>query len=61
MMTEDEFNRWPKCAMPSCHLKCCLRLRSIYCWPHTPGTPQQALENLRETEFKTDTALETAQ
>lgn len=32
------FDAWPKCAVPACENKCCLRLGSKYCWPHTPGT-----------------------
>jgi hypothetical protein len=33
------WDEWPKCAVPACQNKCCLRLRSKYCWPHTPGSP----------------------
>lgn len=43
-------DEWPNCAVKDCPNKCCLRLQSRYCWPHTPGTPQQAIDNLRETE-----------
>jgi len=50
MTTDREWDEWPKCAVPACQLKCCLRLRSRYCWPHTPGTMQEARDNLRETE-----------
>lgn len=45
-MTEDEFRRWPKCAVPACQLKCCLRLRSRFCWPHTPGDALEAQASL---------------
>lgn len=45
---------WPDCAVRGCRNKCCLRLNSRYCWPHTPGTPQEAMENLLETEFATE-------
>lgn len=38
-MTEDEFNAWPKCAVPACTNKSCRRLGSKYCWPHTPVDP----------------------
>lgn len=45
-----EWDEWPDCAVLGCPNKCCLRLKSKYCWPHTPGTPQEALDNLLETE-----------
>lgn len=46
--SREAFEAWPKCAVPACSLKCCLRLRSPYCWPHTPGTPQEAGNSLVE-------------
>jgi hypothetical protein len=49
-MTDEQFAAWPKCAVPACPNKCCLRLRSKYCWPHTPGDAGEAADNLRETE-----------
>lgn len=49
-MTPEEFAAWPKCAVPACQNKCCLRLRSKYCWPHTPGSAQEAAANLAQTE-----------
>lgn len=45
-------DRWPKCALPSCPNKSCLRLKSPYCWQHTPGEVPEARDNLRETEPK---------
>lgn len=51
-MTDEEYAAWPKCAVVPCQNKCFRRLHSKYCWPHTPGTPEQALENLRETELE---------
>jgi hypothetical protein len=27
---------WPKCAVPACLNRCCLKLNSKYCWSHTP-------------------------
>jgi hypothetical protein len=48
-MTDEEYAFWPKCAFPVCQFKSCLRLGSKYCWPHTPGTPEQAMENLAKT------------
>lgn len=51
-MTDEEFQHWPKCAVPACQNKCCLRLRSKYCWPHTPGDPLAAQQNLLETEMR---------
>jgi len=44
------YDLWPKCAVPACQAKCCLRLKSKYCWPHTPGSGAEARENIRETE-----------
>jgi hypothetical protein len=44
------WDEWPKCAVPACQNKCCLRLRSKYCWPHTPGSPDEARANLLETD-----------
>lgn len=51
-MTDEEYARWPKCAVPACQNKCCLRLRSKYCWPHTPGGELEAQQNLMETEMR---------
>ncbi|MDB5730703.1 MAG: hypothetical protein JWQ03_598 [Variovorax sp.] len=45
-----DWNSWPKCAVPACENKCCLRLNSKYCWPHTPGTVDEARKNLLETD-----------
>lgn len=42
----DDLDSWAKCAVPACTNKCCLSLKSKYCWPHTPGTPHQARMNL---------------
>jgi hypothetical protein len=53
-----EWYAWAKCAVPACQNKCCLSLRSKYCWPHTPGTSQDARDNLLETEPQTAAALE---
>ena len=53
-MTNEERETWPNCAAPGCTNKSCRSLRSKYCWPHTPGTAQQALDNLRETEPQGD-------
>jgi hypothetical protein len=47
---QEILDAWPKCAVPACQNKCCRRLESKYCWPHTPGAPAEAAENLRETE-----------
>ena len=30
---------WPNCIVPDCPNKCCLRLKSDKCWPHTVGAP----------------------
>ena len=55
-MTQDQFDAWPKCAVPACQLKCCLRLNSKYCWPHTPGTPEQARESLAAEQPESESA-----
>lgn len=42
---------WPDCAIKGCPNKCCLRLRSRYCWPHTPGVdPQEVADSIRASE-----------
>lgn len=46
----EVLDTWAKCAVPACQNKCCLRLNSIYCWPHTPGSAGEARRNLVETE-----------
>lgn len=35
----DEDMDWPDCIVPGCTNKCCLRLNSDKCWPHTTGAP----------------------
>lgn len=35
------FDSWPNCAKEGCPNKCCLRLHSIYCYPHTLGLPTE--------------------
>jgi hypothetical protein len=35
------YESWPDCAISGCPNKCCLRLNSKYCWPHTPGLDQK--------------------
>lgn len=47
-----DWDAWPACAVKGCQNKSCLSLNSRYCWPHTSGTPEQALENLMETEIR---------
>jgi hypothetical protein len=49
-MTPEQFAAWPKCSVPACQNKCCLAKQSKYCWPHTPGSPDEARRNLTETE-----------
>ena len=44
-------DEWPKCAVAPCPNKCCLRLHSKYCWPHTPGVrPGEVEESLAAEE-----------
>lgn len=51
-LCEPCLTAWPKCAIPACLNKSCLRLKSIYCWPHTPGQrlEQDDLDLLEEDE-----------
>lgn len=53
------FAAWPKCAVPACQNKSCLRLNSIYCWPHTPGLQLEPedIDQLEEDESE-DTNVE---
>lgn len=38
--------RWPFCRVDSCTNRACLRLMSLYCWPHTDvGRLVQNLES----------------
>lgn len=47
-MSDEEWDAWPKCAIPACTLKCCRSLGSKYCWPHTPGqNHSRVMESLR--------------
>ena len=55
-LTDEEWAAWPKCAVPACKNKCCLRLRSRYGWPHTPGDALTAQQNLYETEMRQEPA-----
>lgn len=54
------FAKWPKCAVSACQNKCCLRLNSIYCWPHTPGAMTEEDEEtlLEEDDSFEDTNVE---
>lgn len=52
------FAAWPKCAVAACVNKCCLRLNSIYCWPHTPGQLEADDLDLLEEEESEDTNVE---
>ncbi len=54
------FAAWPKCAIPVCQNKSCLRLGSIYCWPHTPGQQLEAedLEVLEDEDTGEDCIVE---
>jgi hypothetical protein len=37
-------DEWPFCVVPNCHRRCCLALRSVYCWPHTQHLATRALK-----------------
>jgi hypothetical protein len=50
-MTKEEFDRWPKCAVPACANKSCLRLSSKYCWPHSSGNADEVLASLKNEEI----------
>lgn len=53
------FQAWPKCAVPVCQNKSCLRLNSIYCWPHTSGQQLEPEDiDLLEEEEGEDTNVE---
>ena len=42
-----DVNDWPDCAIEGCTNKCCLRLKSRFCWPHTPGAdPKEVRDSL---------------
>lgn len=58
-MSDEAFEQWTDCAVPTCTNKCCLSLGSKYCWPHTPGDAETARRALMETEFR-DTPTELA-
>ena len=46
--TNEGYKRvyWPMCAVKGCPNRCCLRLGSKYCWPHTGSG--KSLEELKE-------------
>lgn len=48
------FDKWPKCAVPACQNKCCLRLNSKFCWPHTPGSASEAADSLDDEDMLTE-------
>lgn len=48
---------WPDCAVPGCPNQSCLRLNSKYCWPHTPGSADEARRNLEATEPQPEAEL----
>lgn len=50
-MSNDEWDAWPNCAVPGCTNKCCLRLHSKYCWPHTVVFAGEALTSV-SVEYK---------
>lgn len=52
------FDKWPKCAIPACQNKSCLRLNSKFCWPHTPGQMEPEDIDLLEEEEGEDTNVE---
>ena len=46
---------WPFCAVDGCPNRCCLRLNSSKCYPHTlPGVPITTDEDEREPETVDD-------
>ena len=55
---DECFAAWPKCAIPACENKSCLRLSSIYCWPHTPGQIAEDDIDLLAEEEGEDTNVE---
>ncbi len=56
-MSDEPSYHWPDCAVPECPNKCCLRLNSKYCWPHTSaGSWPDVLDSLRESEQSREVA-----
>lgn len=37
MIPQEILNKWPDCKIKGCKNKCCLRLKSEFCFPHTMG------------------------
>ena len=56
MASEIDWDAWPDCKVSGCHNKCCLRLRSEYCYPHTLGLPVNFLTAI-DAESKGKAAL----
>lgn len=61
-LTQAQWEAWPWCAIQACGNKCCLRLNSIYCWPHTKGLDNDevmaSLEDEDEDNETEDTNVE---
>lgn len=57
-MTQEEWDAWPNCSVTGCVNKCCLRLHSTRCYPHTLGLPVNFLA--AETLTRDEPAKESA-
>ncbi len=42
MTLRERLDYWPDCIVPKCPRKCCLRLNSPKCYPHTLGLNEQS-------------------
>lgn len=52
-MGSDLMEVWDNCAVADCPNKCCLRLGSEKCWPHTVGAPFNWQDGLDKRAKKT--------
>lgn len=39
-------NQWPDCPVAGCENKCCLRLESPYCYPHSIRPQDEVIKQL---------------
>ncbi len=51
-MNDSIHLNWENCAVPDCPHKCCLRLKSSFCWCHTVGQPLNCFDGMTPEEAK---------
>lgn len=51
------YEDWPDCIVPGCPNKCCRRLHSPRCYPHTLGLDQRSTRALHEMSDEADALL----